>query len=120
VTQSSASPGPAPQPEEAYLLRIYVLEDQRYEFMPLADWICQKASEQGLAGPTVLPGLEGFATHGSPSPPGIMTRSGQRPLVIELIDSRERLAQFFQTVAAALDGGITTLQPVIVFKPPRR
>ena len=50
-------------PKEGSLLRIFIGESDKHEGMPLYEWIVRKAREQGLAGATVLRGLEGFGAH---------------------------------------------------------
>ena len=47
-------------PKEGSLLRIFIGESDKHEGMALYEWIVRKAREQGLAGATVLRGLEGF------------------------------------------------------------
>ena len=50
-------------PKEGSLLRIFIGESDKHEGMALYEWIVRKAREQGLAGATVLRGLEGFGAH---------------------------------------------------------
>ena len=47
-------------PKEGSLLRIFIGESDKHEGMPLYEWIVRKTREQGLAGATILRGLEGF------------------------------------------------------------
>src|SRR2546422_5168889 len=50
-------------PEEGHLLRIFVGESDRHDGTPLYEWIVRQARERGLAGATVLRGIEGFGAH---------------------------------------------------------
>jgi PII-like signaling protein len=50
-------------PEKGHLLRIFIGESDKYEGMPLYEWIVRKARENNIAGSTVLRGLEGFGAH---------------------------------------------------------
>ena len=47
-------------PSEGHLLRIFIGESDRYAGMPLYEWIVSEAQKAGLAGATVLRGIEGF------------------------------------------------------------
>ena len=47
-------------PGEGKLLRIFIGESDRHEGLPLYEWIVRQAREKGLAGATVLRGMEGF------------------------------------------------------------
>ena len=50
-------------PKKGHILRIFIGESDKYEGLPLFEWIVRKARENGLAGATVLRGLEGFGAH---------------------------------------------------------
>jgi PII-like signaling protein len=50
-------------PEEGHLLRIFIGESDRHDGKPLYEWLVLKAREKGLAGATVLRGIEGFGAH---------------------------------------------------------
>src|SRR5215471_588130 len=65
ATRSRAWPGEAQMtlPEDGYLLRIFVGESDKHEGKPLYEWLVLQAREAGLAGATVLRGIEGFGAH---------------------------------------------------------
>lgn len=50
-------------PKNGKLLRIFIGENDKYEGLPLYEWIVRKARESGFAGATVLRGLEGYGAH---------------------------------------------------------
>ena len=50
-------------PKNGKLLRIFIGENDSHEGKPLYEWIVLKARDCGLAGATVLRGLEGFGAH---------------------------------------------------------
>ena len=51
------------QEKQGVLLRVYVDEQDKHGGVPLYEWIVQQALDQGLAGATVLRGLEGYGCH---------------------------------------------------------
>ena len=99
-------------PEEGHLLRIFIGEDDRNEGMPLYEWIVRKAREHGLAGATVLRGLEGFGAHSRLHTAKILRLSSDLPIVIEIVDTREKIEAFLPTVDGAITEGLATLERV--------
>ena len=68
-------------PEEGHLLRIFVGESDRHDGTPLYEWIVRRAREQGLAGATVLRGVEGFGAHSRLHTAKILRLSEDLPIV---------------------------------------
>ena len=99
-------------PEQGKLLRIFIGESDRYEGLPLAEWIVIKAREQGLAGATVLRGLQGFGAHSKIHTSKILRLSEDLPVVIEVVDSSEKIEQFLPLIDAAIGEGLATLETV--------
>lgn len=97
---------------EGQLLRIFVGESDRWEGKPLYEAIVRKAREEGLAGATVLRGMEGFGAHSRIHTTKILRLSEDLPIVIEIVDKPERI----QTILPALDRmvteGLITLEKV--------
>ena len=98
-------------PEEGMLLRIFIGEDDRYEHKPLYEWLVLKAREAGLAGATVLRGVMGFG----PSSRRIHTSkllrlSEDLPMVVEIVDTEERLEDFLDQVYDAVKEGLVTME----------
>jgi hypothetical protein len=97
---------------EGQLLRIFVGESDRWEGKPLYEAIVRKAREQGLAGATVLRGMEGFGAHSRIHTTKVLRLSEDLPIVIEIVDRAERI----QAILPALDGmireGLITLEKV--------
>lgn len=96
------------------LLRIFVGESDGYEGVPLYEWIVRKAREEGLAGATVLRGLEGFGAHSRLHTAKILRLSADLPVVIEIVDSEEKIEAFLPTVDAAIGEGLATVEKVEV------
>ena len=98
------------------LLRIFIGESDRYEKQPLYEWIVIQARAQRLAGATVLRGLMGF---------GAKTRvihtfkierlSEDLPMIIELIDTTDKLETFLSFVEQHIHSGLlVTMEKVQV------
>lgn len=101
-------------PREGRLLRIYIGESDRHEGRPLYEWIVRKAREEQMAGATVVRGLEGFGLHSRVHTAKILRLSQDLPIVIEIVDTREKIEGFLKIVDAAVPEGIATLEDVDV------
>jgi hypothetical protein len=99
-------------PEEGQLLRILIGESDKYGKQPLYEWIVRKARETGLAGATVLRGLEGFGAHSRVHTAKILRLSSDLPIVIEIVDTHEKIAQFLPLIDDAITEGLATLEKV--------
>ena len=97
-------------PHEGVLLRIFIGEADKHERQPLYEWIVQKAREQHLAGATVLRGLMGFGANSR-----LHTAQALRlslPIVIEIVDTREKIEAFLPLVDVAVEEGLVTVERV--------
>jgi PII-like signaling protein len=99
-------------PKEGSLLRIFIGESDKHEGMALYEWIVRKAREQGLAGATVLRGLEGFGAHSRVHTAKILRLSTDLPIVVEVVDSLEKIEAFLPAVDGAIREGLATLERV--------
>jgi PII-like signaling protein len=97
-------------PEEGYLLRIFVGERDKHGGRPLYEWIVLQARAAGLAGATVLRGLMGFGLSSRIHTAKIERLSEDLPIIIEIVDTREKLEGFLPTVDAAIAEGLATLE----------
>ena len=86
-------------PNEGKLLRIFIGENDKYEKMPLFEWIVRKARDEGLAGATVLRGLEGYGAHSRLHTAKILRLSADLPIVIEIIDAEEKIEAFLKKLS---------------------
>jgi len=100
------------QSKSGHLLRIFVGEGDRHENMPLYEWIVQKAHEMGIAGATVLRGLEGYGAHSRIHTAKILRLSTDLPLIIEIVDTIENIEQFLPEIDEAIKEGLATLEKV--------
>ena len=101
-------------PEEGYLLRIFVGESDRYGHHPLYESIVLKAREQGLAGATVLRGVMGFGKHSVLHTAKILRLSEDLPMIVEIVDSREKVENFLPLLDDMISDGLVTLERVRV------
>lgn len=101
-------------PHEAILLRIFLGESDRWEHRPLYEAIVLKARERHLAGATVLRGPMGFGKSSRLHTAKILRLSMDLPLVIEIVDSEEKINAFLPVLDGMMGGGLLTLEPVRV------
>ncbi len=101
-------------PTDAVLLRIFLGESDRWEHLPLYEAIVLKAREQHLAGATVLRGPMGFGQASRLHTAKILRLSDDLPLVIEIVDSEEKINSFLPELEKMLGGGLVTLEKVKV------
>ena len=101
-------------PEDGCLLRIFVGESDRYGHHPLYESIVLKAREQGLAGATVLRGLMGFGKHSVLHTAKILRLSEDLPMIIEIVDSREKIDKFLPLLDEMIKDGLVTVEQVKV------
>ena len=98
-------------PQEGTLLRVFIGEADKHEGKPLYEWIVLKAREQGLAGATVLRGMMGY---------GAKTRqihtfrfdtlSEDLPIIVEIVDTSEKLDTFLELIEPHIMAGLVTLE----------
>jgi len=101
-------------PKQGKLLRIFIGENDRHEGLPLYEWIVRKARENGLAGATVLRGLEGYGAHSRLHKAKILRLSSDLPLVVEIVDTEEKIQSFLPLIDDAVGEGLATVEKVEV------
>ncbi len=101
-------------PHEAMLLRIFIGETDRWQHKPLYEAIVLKARELHLAGATVLRGAMGFGKSSRLHTAKILRLSLDLPLVIEIVDSEEKINSFLPSLDQMLSGGLVTLEKIRV------
>jgi len=99
-------------PETGHLLRIFIGESDRHEGQPLYEWIVRAARLEGLAGATVLRGLEGFGAHSRLHTAKILRLSTDLPIVVEIVDVRAKIEAFLPIVDGAIREGMATIEKV--------
>ena len=103
-------------PEEAMLLRIFIGESDRWEHKPLYEAIVLKAREAHLAGATVLRGPMGFGHSSRLHTTKILRLSQDLPLVIEIVDSPEKIEGFLPVLDGIIGSALVTLEKVQVLQ----
>jgi PII-like signaling protein len=105
-------------PRDAVLLRIFIGENERSARTPLYEAIVLKAREMRLAGATVLRGPLGFGLSSHLHTTKILRLSQDLPLIIEIVDSQEKIDSFLPTLdeMMASASGLVTLEKVQVLQ----
>ena len=106
---------------EGKLLRIFLGEADRVDHKPVYEVLISRALEQGLAGATVLRGVAGFgAASRTVHTAKILRLSEDLPMVVEIIDTEEKLRAFLPVVDEVLDhagcGGMVTIERAEVIR----
>ena len=101
-------------PQDATLLRIFIGETDRWQHKPLYEAIVLKARELHLGGATVLRGIMGFGKSSRLHTAKILRLSLDLPLVIEIVDTEDKINAFLPLLDPMLSGGLVTLEKVRV------
>ena len=101
-------------PEDATLLRIFVGESDRWQHQPLYEAIVLKARELHLAGATVLRGPMGFGATSRIHTAKILRLSMDLPIVIEIVDTDEKVKMLLPHLEEMMNGGLVTLENIKV------
>src|SRR5580693_1645018 len=101
-------------PHEAVLLRIFIGESDRWQHKPLYEAIVLAAREAKLAGASVLRGCMGFGKSSRLHTTNILQLSMDLPLIIEMVDSEEKINGFLPKLDGMIGGGLVTLEKVQV------
>ncbi|HBG74077.1 MAG: hypothetical protein A2X25_08225 [Chloroflexi bacterium GWB2_49_20] len=102
-------------PEEGYLLRIFIGESDKHAGKPLYEWIVVQAHQQELAGATVLRGVMGYGANSKVIQTFKIVRlSEDLPVVIEIVDTHDKLEKFLASIDNEIHAGMATLEKVQV------
>jgi PII-like signaling protein len=99
---------------EGLLLRIFVGESDTWHGRPLYEAIVHRVREEGLAGATVLRGIEGFGAHSRIHTSRILRLSQDLPVVIEIVDEATRIEAVLPALDDMIAEGLITLERVRV------
>ena len=97
-------------PEEAELLRIFIGESDHYQGKPLYEVIVLEARRRGMAGATVLRGIMGFGADSRMHTAKILRLSEDLPIIVEIVDKPERIADLLPELDKMIDEGLITLE----------
>ncbi|TAK11291.1 MAG: DUF190 domain-containing protein [Anaerolineae bacterium] len=95
---------------EAYLLRIFIGESDKTEGQPLYEWLVHVAKRQELAGATVLRGMMGFGSRSRIHSSKILRLSQDLPIIVEIVDTANRLNAYLALVEPHINDGMATLE----------
>jgi len=103
-------------PRDAVLLRIFFGEDDKFERLPLYEAIVLKAREMHLAGATVLRGPMGYGHSSRIHTTKILRLSQDLPIVIEIVDTQDKIDAFLPELDKMMSSGLVTLEKVQVLQ----
>jgi PII-like signaling protein len=103
-------------PKQAVLLRIFTGENEKYNDRPLYEAVVMKAREMQLAGATVLRGPMGFGKSSLIHTDKILRLSMDLPLVIEIVDSEQKINAFLPVLDEMMESGLVTLEKLQVLQ----
>ena len=101
---------------DATLLRIFLGESDRLDSRPLYEAIVLAARHHGLAGATVLRGPMGFGASSHLHTAKILRLSADLPMVIEIVDTDEKIQAFLPLLEQLMGSGLVTLEKVKVWR----
>lgn len=102
-------------PCDATLLRIYLGDDDVFHDQPLSDQLVLKARELHLAGATVLHGILAYGPATRDYKP-MLKLTEDRPMVIDIVDTRENISRFLQAIEPMLGSALVTTQEISVLR----
>lgn len=101
-------------PEDAVMLRIYVGEQDMHRHVPLYEALVMKARELNIAGATVMRGVMGYGASSRIHTTKVLRLSEDMPMVVELVDTEERLQTFLPILNEMVSGGLVTMERIRV------
>ncbi len=101
-------------PSESELLRIFIGESDKHGGRPLYQVIVEEARKRGMAGATVLRGTLGFGVHSRLHTSKVLRLSEDLPMVIEIVDTPERIEAFLPDLDKLVEEGMITIEKVRV------
>jgi hypothetical protein len=99
---------------EGLLVRIFVGESDTWHGRPLYEAIVRRVREEGIAGATVLRGIEGFGASSRLHTSRILRLSADLPIVVEIVDTAERIEAVLPLLDEMIADGLITLEKVRV------
>ncbi len=103
-------------PQDGFLLRVFLGESDQWHGRPIYEAIVLKARELHLAGATVLRGPMGFGAKSRLHTAKVLRLSEDLPVVIEIVDSKEKIDELLPHIDEMVTEGLVTLEKVQVIK----
>jgi len=105
---------------EQVLLRIFIGESDKFKHIPLYEALVELFRKEGFAGATVLRGVAGFGAHSMYHTDRLLRLSSDLPMVLEVVDHKERVEAVLPRVEEMMDGGMITMERVSVWRYARK
>lgn len=96
--------------EEMLLMRIFVGENDRYENRPLYQALVELFHAEGVAGATVIKGAMGYGGKNEVHSDRLLRLSSDLPVVVEVVDSEEKIDAVLPLIEGMFQGGLITLE----------
>ena len=96
--------------EEMVLMRIFVGENDRFQKQPLYEALVELFLDQGVAGATVIKGAMGYGGHSTVHSDRYLRLSSNLPVVIEVVDSQNKIDAVLPLIKDMFQGGLITLE----------
>ena len=93
-------------------LRIYSDDSDLIEGRPVYQWLVEQAHKRGLRGATVTRGIMGYGGHSKIHSSKVFALAADLPVVVEIIDSRERIHDFVVDFDNLISKGMATVEDV--------
>lgn len=97
-------------PRDGKLLRIFIGEADKWQGEPLYQAIVHLAKKEGMAGATALKGFMGFGCKSHLHTAKLLRLSEDLPIVIEIVDSEEKINRFLPHLDDMVKEGLITLE----------
>lgn len=101
-------------PAQGQLLRIFIGEQDKWESSPLYEAIVNLARKEGMAGATSIKGFMGFGAKSRMHTTKLLRLSEDLPIIIEIVDSEEKINAFLPHLDRMVKEGLITLEKVNV------
>ena len=101
---------------EQVLMRIFIGESDKHGHIPLYEALVELLRKEGFAGATVLRGMSGFGAHSVYHTDKLLRLSTDLPVVVEVVDSQEKIDAIMPRIDGMMDGGMITLEKVTVLR----
>ena len=96
-------------------MRIFIGESDKYRGKPLYQYLLEMFRKEGLSGATVFRGIAGFGKKSVLQTTSILRLSADLPIVIEVVDTREKIERIKPIIDEAVKEGLVTEEKVRVF-----
>jgi len=101
---------------ENVLMRIFIGEHDRYEHKPLYEALVETFRREGFAGATVIRCISGFGAHSVYHTAKLLDLSADLPIIVEVVDSQEKIDAIMPKIDAMMAGGMITLEKATVIR----